>query len=51
MDDNFMIYAGALLAIVIGFIIIKKVASCLIRSVVGIVVLLIVAYIYYMYMR
>lgn len=51
MDENFMIYAGALLAIVIGFIIIKKVASCLIRSVVGIVVLALVAYVYFMYMR
>ncbi|MBR5655515.1 MAG: sulfate transporter [Prevotella sp.] len=51
MDENFMIYAGALLAIVICFIIIKKVASCLIRTVVGLVVLAIIAYVYYMYMR
>ena len=46
-----MIYAGALLAIVICFVIIKKVASCLIRSIVGLVVLAIIAYVYYMYMR
>lgn len=51
MDENFMIYAGALLAIVICFIIIKKVASCLIRTIVGLVVLAIIAYVYYMYMR
>ena len=51
MDENFMIYAGALLAIVICFVIIKKVASCLIRSIVGLVVLAIIAYVYYMYMK
>ena len=46
-----MIYAGALLAIVICFVIIKKVASCLVRSVVSLVVLAIIAYIYFVYMR
>lgn len=51
MDENFMIYAGALLAIVICFVIIKKVASCLVRSVVSLVVLAIIAYIYFVYMR
>ena len=51
MDENFMIYAGALLAIVICFVIIKKVASCLVRSVVSLVVLAIIAYIYFVNMR
>ena len=46
-----MIYAGALLAIVICFVIIKKVASCLVRSIVSLVVLAIIAYIYFVYMR
>ena len=51
MDENFMIYAGAILAIVLCFVIIKKVASCLIRSIVSLVVLAIIAYVYFTYMR
>lgn len=35
------------MALVIGVIIIKKVASCLIKTVVGLIVLAILAYVFY----
>jgi biopolymer transport protein ExbB/TolQ len=35
------------LALVIGVLIIKKVASCLIKTVVGLIVLAILAYVFY----
>jgi hypothetical protein len=46
-NDQFLIYLGAILALVIGVIIIKKVASCLIKTVVGLIVLAILAYVFY----
>ena len=47
MNDNFILYAFAILALVIGVLIIKKVASCLIKTVVGLIVLAILAYVFY----
>ena len=44
--ENLTQYIVALLAIIIAFVIIKKVASCLIRTVVGIVLVAVLAYIY-----
>ena len=49
--ENLTQYMVALLAIIIAFVIIKKVASCLIRTVVGIVLVAVLAYIYIMYMQ
>jgi hypothetical protein len=49
--ENLTQYIVALLAIIIAFVIIKKVASCLIRTVVGIVLVAVLAYIYIMYMQ
>jgi hypothetical protein len=49
--ENLTQYILALLAIIIAFVIIKKVASCLIRTVVGIVLVAVLAYIYIMYMQ
>ena len=46
-NDQFLIYLGAILALVIGVIIIKKVASCLIRTIVGVVVVAVLAYLYF----
>ena len=46
-NDQFLIYLGAILALVIGVIIIKKVASCLVKTVVGLIVLAILAYVFY----
>ena len=49
--ENLTQYIVALIAILIAFIIIKKVASCMVRTVVGIVLVAVLAYIYIMYMR
>ena len=40
-----------LAAIIIAFLIIKRVVSCMIRTVVTLVLIAILAYIYYMYLR
>lgn len=47
MDSSFVYYIIALLAIVIAIFVIKKVASCLIRTVVFIMALAILAFLYY----
>jgi hypothetical protein len=49
--QNLTQYIVALIAIIIAFVIIKKVASCMVRTVVGIVLVAVLAYIYIMYMR
>ncbi len=51
MENNLMQYIIAFVAIVVAFVIIKKVASCLIRSIVGIVLVAVLAYLYFMYLR
>ena len=48
---NIGYYIFILVAIVLAFLIIKKVASCLIRSVVAVVLVAVLAYIYWMYLR
>jgi hypothetical protein len=40
-----------LAAIVVAFLIVKRVVSCLVRSVVLIVLVAVLGYIYYMYLR
>ena len=51
MVNNLGYYIFILLAIIVAFLIIKKVASCLIRSIVAIVLVAILAYIYWMYLK
>ena len=48
---NIGYYIFILVAIIVAFLIVKKVTSCLIRSVVAIVLVAILAYIYWMYLR
>lgn len=49
MSDNYILYVFALLAVIIGFLIVKKVASCMIKAIVALVVLAVLGYIYYAY--
>ena len=51
MDSNFVYYVICLLAVVIGFLFVKKVASCLIKSVVMFAIIAILALIYFVYFR
>ena len=47
--DDFGYYIFALVVLVVGFLIVKKVAICLIKTIIGIVVLAILVGIYWMY--
>jgi hypothetical protein len=49
--ENIGYYILILVALIIAFLVIKKVTSCMVKAVVGIVVLALLAYIYYMYLR
>ncbi len=51
MDSNFSLYIYALLAIVVGIIIVKKVTSCLFRIISLLVIVGALAYIYFTYFR
>lgn len=47
--DNFGYYIFALVVLVVGFLIVKKVATCLVKTIIGILVLAILAGIYWVY--
>ena len=47
MENNFADSVFALVAVVVAFLVIKKVASCLIRTIVGVVVVAVLAYLYF----
>ena len=51
MENNIGYYLALLALIIIGFIVVKKVASCMIKSIVGIVLLLATAAIYWLYLK
>lgn len=47
--DDFRYYIFALVVLVVGFLIVKKVATCLVKTIIGILVLAILAGIYWVY--
>ena len=47
--DNFGYYIFDLVVLVVGFLIVKKVATCLVKTIIGILVLAILAGIYWVY--
>ena len=49
--ENIGYYLFMLAAIIVAFLIVKRVVSCLVRSVVLIVLVAVLGYIYYMYLR
>lgn len=49
--ENAGYYLFLLAVIVVGFIVVKRVASCMIRSIVLIVVLLALAFVYFVYLN
>ena len=49
MNEDFLFYAVCLVAVVVIFFIIKKVASCLIKSLVVLAIAAVLAYVYLMY--
>lgn len=51
MDSNYIYYIVALLVIVAVFFAVRKVASCLVKSIIGLIVLAIAAYVYFTMMQ
>jgi hypothetical protein len=51
METNITYYIALLVLIIIGFVVVKKVASCLVKSIFTIVLLAIAIAIYYFYLR
>ncbi len=47
--DNFGYYVFALIVLIVGFLVVKKVATCMIKAVVGLIVLAILGGIYWLY--
>ncbi|MDO4959111.1 MAG: sulfate transporter [Prevotellaceae bacterium] len=47
--DNFGYYIACLIVLIIGVFIVKKVVSCMVRAVVGVIAAAIIAYVYFMY--
>ena len=51
MDSNFVQYIALLLMIIIGFVVVKRMADCLLRTVVTIAMVAVLAFLYYKYFR
>lgn len=51
MESNITYYIALLALIVIGFVVVKKMASCLIKSILTIVLVAIAAAVYWFYFR
>jgi hypothetical protein len=51
MESNVGYYIFLLVAIIVAFLIVKRVASCLIRSIVLIVLVAVLAYVYFTVLR
>lgn len=49
MEHNFYYYLLCILAAVIGFLVVKKITSCMIKVVIALVVLGVMAYVYFNY--
>jgi len=47
--ENFGYYVFVLIMIVVGFFIVKKVTTCLLKAIIGIAVIAILALVYYLY--
>lgn len=50
MDNDFLYYAFALVALVVGLFILKKVATCMVKTVVGVILVAVLAAIYWLYL-
>ena len=49
MQNNIGLYLFALAAIIVAFLVVKRVASCLIKSVVTLILVAVLVFIYYYY--
>ena len=51
MESNFTIYLAILALIIIGVLVVKRIASCLIKTVITLILMALGAAIYYYYLR
>ena len=51
METNITYYIALLVLFIIGFVVVKKVASCLIKSIITIVLVAIGVAVYYFYLK
>ena len=49
--DNFGYYVAGLILLIVGFLVMKKVASCMIKTVVILVLVAALVAVYYLYLR
>lgn len=49
--DNFGYYVAGLILLIVGFLVMKKVASCMIKTVVTLVLVATLVAVYYLYLR
>ena len=51
MEQNYVYYIALLLLVIIGFLVVKKMASCLIKSVITMILVAVAVAIYWLYLR
>ena len=51
MESNFTIYLAILALIIIGVLVVKRIASCLIKTVITLILMALGVAIYYFYLR
>lgn len=51
MTSSFSYYIFCIIAVIVGFIVVKKIANCLVKSIVAAVTIVIIAAIYFMYIK
>ena len=49
--DNFGYYVAGLILLIVGFLVMEKVASCMIKTVVTLVLVAVLVAVYYLYLR
>lgn len=50
-NNSYIYYIFLLVAVIVAFLIVKRVASCLVRSIVLIVLVAVLAYVYFTFLR
>jgi uncharacterized membrane protein len=51
MEDNLVYYLFLLAVVILAVVIVKRIASCMVRSAVALLVALVLAYVYFVYLR
>lgn len=49
--DNFGYYVAGLILLIVGLLVMKKVASCMIKTVITLVLVAVLVAVYYLYLR